>query len=211
MEDTTKEILCEVNQYYSSKILLYGNTPRGVDWNSEEGQFLRFNQLCKIIDSSSNFSINDLGCGYGALLEYLNTRYTTFRYSGFDISEAMIQNAKQRHSKIRNAGFYVASTPIEIADFSITSGIFNVRFERNNEDWWNYLCSTLDVLNSKSLRGFSFNCLTIYSDIDKMKPNLYYADPCKLFDLCKKRYAKDVFLLHDYGLYEFTIGVKKEK
>lgn len=211
MEDKIKEILYEVNQYYSEKISLYGTTPRGVDWNGEEGQVLRFQQLCKIIDCPSGFSVNDLGCGYGALLEYLNIHYATFKYSGFDVSEDMIENAKQRHLKIRNADFCVSSTPIQTADFSIASGIFNVRFERNNEDWWSYLCTTLDVLNSKSLLGFSFNCLTIYSDIEKMKPNLYYADPCKLFDFCKRRYSKDVFLLHDYGLYEFTIGVKKEK
>ena len=211
MEDKTKEILYEVNKYYSEKISLYGTTPRGVDWNGEEGQVLRFQQLCKIIDCPSSFSVNDLGCGYGALLEYLNIYYSTFTYSGFDVSENMIVTAKKRHSKIRNADFCVSSSPFEVADFSIASGIFNVRFERNNEDWWDYLCSTLDILNSKSLRGFSFNCLTIYSDIEKMKPYLYYADPCKLFDFCKRRYSKDVFLLHDYGLYEFTIGVKKEK
>ena len=43
-----------------------------------------------------------------------------------------------------------------------------------------------------------------------MRPDLYYADPCRLFDLCKRRYAKNVALLHDYGLYEFTILVRKQ-
>jgi hypothetical protein len=42
-----------------------------------------------------------------------------------------------------------------------------------------------------------------------MRNYLYYADPCALFDLCKRRYSKHVALLHDYGLYEFTILVRK--
>jgi hypothetical protein len=42
-----------------------------------------------------------------------------------------------------------------------------------------------------------------------MKPHLYYADPCDLFDLCKRRFSPQVTLLHDYGLYEFTILVRK--
>ena len=38
---------------------------------------------------------------------------------------------------------------------------------------------------------------------------LYYADPGRLFDLCKRRYSRNIALLHDYGLYEFTILVRK--
>jgi hypothetical protein len=42
-----------------------------------------------------------------------------------------------------------------------------------------------------------------------MQDYLYYADPRVLFDHCKTRYSKNVALLHDYGLYEFTILVRK--
>ena len=65
------------------------------------------------------------------------------------------------------------------------------------------------LLDGKSSRGFAFNCLTSYSDADKMRDDLYYADPCKLFDRCKRRYSRRVALLHDYGLWEFTILVRK--
>jgi hypothetical protein len=30
-----------------------------------------------------------------------------------------------------------------------------------------------------------------------------------LFDLCKRRYSRNVALLHDYEIYEFTILVRK--
>jgi hypothetical protein len=42
-----------------------------------------------------------------------------------------------------------------------------------------------------------------------MREDLFYADPCELFDYCKTRFARNVALLHDYGLYEFTILVRK--
>ena len=54
-----------------------------------------------------------------------------------------------------------------------------------------------------------YNLLTKYSDKEFMQSYLYYADPCALFDLCKRRYSRHVALLHDYGLYEFTILVRK--
>ncbi len=187
----------------------YGQTSRGVDWNSEEGQLLRFEQLSKVIDSSNQFSVNDLGCGYGAFYEFLVKKYGTLFYSGIDISETMIQGAQQRYQEEPQAQFIISSQPNQILDYSITSGIFNVRFNRSDTEWLEYIKSTLDVLHQTSRLGFAFNCLTSYSDKEKMQPSLYYADPCILFDLCKSQYSRHVSLLHDYGLYEFTILVKK--
>jgi hypothetical protein len=43
-----------------------------------------------------------------------------------------------------------------------------------------------------------------------MRPDLYYADPCFFFDYCQRRYLRRVAVLHDYGLYEFTVVVRKE-
>lgn len=209
MEKSNREILSEVENYYSGKIAAHGPTPQGVDWNGEESQFIRFKQLSRIIIDKHFFSLNDLGCGYGAFLDYLSLVFNDFTYRGLDISEAMIEAAKKKHAAADKARFSVSSIPDEIADYSIASGIFNVRFERDDAEWWEYLCSTLDLLDRTSRLGFSFNCLTSYSDADKMKPYLYYADPCKVFDLCKRKYSRNIALLHDYNLYEFTIGVTK--
>jgi hypothetical protein len=68
---------------------------------------------------------------------------------------------------------------------------------------------TLDMMNISSGAGFSFNCLTSYSDADRMRGDLFYANPLDLFDLCKRRYSRQVALLHDYELYEFTMIVRK--
>ena len=43
----------------------------GVDWPNQGSQYLRFVQLLKICDFGQPISLNDFGCGYGALLEYL--------------------------------------------------------------------------------------------------------------------------------------------
>jgi hypothetical protein len=60
-----------------------------------------------------------------------------------------------------------------------------------------------------STRGFSFNVLTSYSDEDKKRDYLYYADPLFLFDYCKRHFSRKVALLHDYPIYEFSILVRK--
>jgi len=204
-----KPLLAEVADYYSEKLATHGANARGVDWNGEESQVLRFQQLCLLVGKSGPYSINDLGCGYGALYDYLRSDCADLDYLGVDVSAAMIEAASQRFGSDSRARFVVAAAPDAIADFGVASGIFNVRMGRSDEEWARYLESTLDVLDRTSRLGFAFNCLTSYSDADRMRADLYYADPCRLFDLCKRRYSRHVALLHDYGLYEFTIIVRK--
>lgn len=204
-------LLTEVASYYSEKLKTHGETPQGVDWNGEEGQFLRFAQLCKVVDGAGGaFSLNDLGCGYGAMFDYVHAQYPGLSYCGIDISQDMIHSAQARHAHSPGARFICASVPDRVADFGIASGIFNVRLGRTDAEWYDYLVTTLDTLHETSQLGFAFNCLTSYSDEDKKRPYLYYTDPCRLFDLCKRRYSRQVALLHDYGLYEFTILVRKK-
>jgi SAM-dependent methyltransferase len=210
MQEKDSDLLNEVAQYYAGKLAQYGETPRGVDWNGEEGQALRFAQLCRIVDVTEPFSINDLGCGYGALYDFLTSSSEPFSYTGIDVSEEMVRAAEQRYFDRTQVRFIHAAEPDRAADYGVASGIFNVRLGRSDEQWLAYLEATLDVLDRTSRRGFAFNCLTSYSDADKMRDYLYYADPCQLFDLCKRRYSRNVALLHDYGLYEFTILVRKQ-
>jgi SAM-dependent methyltransferase len=210
MQIKTSDLLSEVADYYSSKLAQHGETPRGVDWNGEESQNLRFEQLCKIIEGTDSFSLNDLGCGYGAFYAYAAQRYPKLAYSGIDVSSDMIRAASVRHHGDSHTRFIHGVEPDALADYGVASGIFNVRLGRSDAEWLEYLQTTLDVLARTSREGFAFNCLTSYSDQGKMRDYLYYADPCQLFDLCKRHYSRQVALLHDYGLYEFTILVRKE-
>ena len=68
----------------------------------------------------------------------------------------------------------------------------------------------LDAMAQASTRGFAFNMLSTFSDPDRRRPDLYYADPRVVFGACKERYSERVALLHDYPLWEFTTIVRFE-
>ncbi|MDG6217606.1 hypothetical protein QBR50_19635, partial [Acinetobacter baumannii] len=116
---------------------------------------------------------------------------------GIDVSPEMVRAAALRFEGRANADFICAARIDREADYSVASGIFNVRLKSLDTEWCAHIEATLDMLNAASRRGFSFNCLTSYSDASKMRDDLYYADPCALFDLCKRRYSKSVARLHD--------------
>ncbi len=202
------DLLNDVARYYTDKLRTHGETPNGVDWNSEQGQVQRFDQLAKVIDGAPGFSVCDLGCGYGAFFGYLTERFTEFTYLGCDVSTAMVEAAERRYPD-RRAAFAAVAAPSQACDFAVASGIFNVKLGSEEKAWIEHVENTLDVLDRAGKHGFAFNCLTSYSDKNRMREDLFYADPCRLFDLCKRRYSKQVALLHDYGLYEFTMLVRK--
>jgi SAM-dependent methyltransferase len=202
-------LLAPVERYYTAKLREHGSTARGVDWNGESSQRLRFEQLERVV-AGSDFSLNDLGCGYGAFLTFLRPRYSAFAYRGIDLSAEMIAAARAMHRADPQASFHVGHACDRPADYSVASGIFNVRVKADDQRWLRFILQTIERINACSTRGFAFNCLSRYSDADKMQSHLYYADPCLLFDHCKTRYSKNVALLHDYGLYEFTLLVRKD-
>ena len=203
-----KDIISGVEKYYSEKVKAFGANAKGVDWNSEESQNIRFVQLLKLINTEGNFSVLDYGCGYGTMFGFMKSLFPQFKYTGFDISVDMLKEAQALYVTDNNAE-WMQELGSDIYDYSIASGIFNVKQQHGAEEWKVYIEETLQEINKVSGKGFAFNMLTSYSDTPFMKDYLYYADPCYFFDYCKRNFSKNVALLHDYELYEFCILVKK--
>jgi SAM-dependent methyltransferase len=206
----SKSIIKEVESYYTNKILENGVGSQGVDWNGKESQYLRFEQLSKIlpIQNNATFSIIDFGCGYGEFINYLHQYAYNFEFYGLDISEKMLEIANKNFQEDKFT-FAQSLADVGSKDYLTASGVFNVRQNTTEHDWLQYIIETLNCFNAYTTKGFSFNLLTSYSDKPFMKDYLYYADPIYFFDYCKKHFSRNIALLHDYELYEFTILVRK--
>ena len=200
----------EIKSFFGETLDTYGATPLGANWNSETSQEVRFEQLVKICDRTRPFSMIDYGCGYGALINFLTVRGYTVTYTGYDLLKSMVEKAQVLFKDRANCGFTTHFEELKTSDYVVSSGIFNIRFQYTQDIWTEYVLETLHKMNDLSNKGFSFNMLTKYSDADHMRPHLYYADPGFLFDYCKTHFARNIALLHDYDLYDFTILVKKQ-
>src|ERR1044072_2737681 len=143
-------ILRQVDRYYSDKLQVHGATARGVDWNSPESQRMRFDQLLKICDGRELVGINDYGCGYGALADHLRENGYAFRYCGFDISGPMIAKAKALHSAESQVTFVSEESGLTQADYTVASGIFNVKLQTPTAEWEGYMLQTLETINRLS-------------------------------------------------------------
>ena len=205
---TFEAITAKVAGYYGDRLRQHGATARGVDWNSEESQLLRFTQLARLLPIGETYSVVDYGCGYGAMVDFLEGRGDAFDYQGFDISGEMVELARRDHAT-EGRCFTTSEDELAPADFVVASGIFNVKLDTAVAEWIEYVMSTLARIDRLGARGFAFNMLTSYSDEDRMRADLFYGDPSRFFDHAMRTFSKQVALLHDYGLYEFTILVRK--
>jgi SAM-dependent methyltransferase len=199
-----------IRSLFDQAIKTHGATPRGSDWNSEETQFLRFAQLLKLhTDKTQPFSIIDYGCGYGALVKFLVQEGYDFTYTGYDMTPSALETA-QKTFDLPNCTWTSDWTTVQPADYVVCSGIFNIKFKDTPaEEWYQYMLDTVQSMWAKSQKGLSFNALTSYSDAAYMREDLYYPDPLQVFDFCKRNLSKQVALLHDYGIYDFTILVRR--
>lgn len=203
-------MLTKVSDFYGKSFSEHQATPKGVGWKDKESQDIRFLQLCRVIaegDSKEGISINDFGCGYGALFEYLEERVQIKKYYGYDICPDMITSAKKRNPYSKTE-FIQSSRISHTADYSFASGTFTVQLDSTYKDWTDYIRSSLIKMSKKSKKGFAFNALSTY--VDWKSKGTYYANPLFFFAFCKQNISKYVSLIHDYPLFEWTILVRKE-
>jgi len=205
--------LTAVKDYFSMRFEQHGQDATGVDWNSVYAQETRFEQLAKVIVPGKKFTVLDFGCGYGAMAEWFRRVGLDFEhYYGYDIVEKSLTAGREKYANDPAVTFSGNLTEIPVCDYLTASGVFNIKMDTGYGEWTDYVISNLEEFNRKTSRGFSVNFLTSYSDPERMaeRPDLYYADPCKIFDYCRRHFSRNVALLHDYKIWDFTIIVRKE-
>ncbi len=204
------EVYADIGAYYSAKVVKFGATPLGVDWTCQPTQELRFVQLLKLCDFNSAFSLNDLGCGYGALVAYLNRRHPDFAhdYLGVDLSDAMLRRARRLWRGRDNVRFARGHNSPRQADYSVASGIFNVQLDQPTDRWEKFVARTLEDLNRTSKRGFSVNFVKAPSNGAPGREGVYSTEPERWATYCAAQFRATTEVIEDYGLREFTLIIR---
>jgi SAM-dependent methyltransferase len=202
-------MLSGIAAYYASKLEAHGSTPQGVDWNGIASQERRHRQFLRLLDGKPNASVIDLGCGFGDFLRFLRAEGYRGRFTGYDIAPAMIEKARELHGETDDRQWRIGAEPLDVADFAIASGIFNVRGDVADDIWTRHVHRTIDILARAGRQGFAFNVLSMSSDPERRRREVYYAEPTVMLGHCLSKYGRSVALLQDYGLYEFTVLVRR--
>jgi hypothetical protein len=204
-------LLAPIAVHYGAALRTYGAQPRGVFWRDTKGQRLRFEQLIGILDEDDwkgGLILNDLGCGYGAMFDFLADLpfMKDGRYQGYDITEEMVACCSQRITDPR-ASFEQSLRATKMADYSFVSGTYNLRLDIPDDKWMDHIQRSLVDLATVSRKGLAFNMLGADRSKRRQK-TLYYARPEPFYDFCLRVISPHVTLVTDYPLAEWTIWVR---
>ena len=125
----------KIAEYFDELLEKHGDHYLSLDWKSIESQQVRFSVLFDIIayaDKREDMSILDVGCGlahlYGFLSEHGLISSHRIKYTGIDISEKLINFAKEKHPELDLRVVDMIKDRFDDKfDYVCSSGIFNIR------------------------------------------------------------------------------------
>lgn len=194
-----------VVEHYEARLREFGPSARGVDWKDEASQALRFEVLCGGCALAGS-SLLEVGSGVGHLHDFLEQRGCDTSYTGIDLSEPMTAAARQRHPELRfeQRDLLDWDTP-ETWDAVLCSGLFHVKLDAPDAAWQEFVFAMLKRMYARCHEVMAFNLMS--DQVDFRSPQLYYADPGRILDFCRRELSRHVAIRHDYPLYEFSVHV----
>jgi hypothetical protein len=153
----------QLNRAYRDRLVSKGKTAQGVFWRSQSSQYARFDALLSLVHQLRGYqptSIADIGCGYGAMLDFINqsSNFRHFDYLGVDINRAMIAACRQKFPHQPDI-FSTGNRPSRIVDFCLFSGTFNLTHSNDPALWSDYIFACLDRCMTQTRYGLVLNLL----------------------------------------------------
>ena len=181
----------KLNRAYEDRLAALGPTPKGVFWRNESTQIARFHSILNLINKFTpiaNPMLADVGCGYGAMLNFIQKtpRYQNFHYMGIDINRAMIKTCKQKFPNQKRL-FLVGKHPPSPVDFCVFSGTFNLCHTNNTTLWLDYIFANLRQCWQRSRYGLVLNLLC--GQKAEVKSQIFYADRQKFITAASRLFG----------------------
>ena len=201
----------QISNIYNKRFDNFNNTPKGVFWNSKLSQDLRLNIILdKILQNtkSDEFSIADIGCGYGRFYEILKERNLDdkVKYHGFDINQKIINFCKNNKDFV-NVKFGISALPFDDTDYVVMSGTYNLTPTNDISLWEDYIIKNL-TNNWKFVRkAMIFNCLI--KEKRKIEKKLYYTELSWIQKICERNFCDPEVIKHNLLKDDITIILKK--
>ncbi len=203
-------------KYYEDLLAKHGDHFLSLDWKSPESQRLRFNifeEIIALTGKTNNFSMLDVGCGFGDLYGYLKGSGYKFDYTGYDIAPKIIETAKRKYpdARFEIKDILDCKNPKQF-DFVFCCGALNISFEEK-EAHLDFIQSMLIVMFELCKIGVGVNFLSTqavyYLPEDVLKQSQYfYSDPERIIRFSKAITSRYI-LRHEYNPGDFTVVLLK--
>lgn len=192
-----------IAQYYDRLVERYGYDLRACDYGHPQSQHTRFRVISDVMPLDGK-SVLDVGCGFAEFGEFLDGRYRDVRYTGIDISDAMIDQARRLHPEADIRRLNILDEAPERFDLVAANGIFYLL----GDDAPHLMRNLIVKMFETALEGVAFSSLSAWTS-DKEEGE-FYADPLETVEFCRTL-TPWVVLRHDYHPRDFTIYMHRDQ
>ena len=202
----------EIAATFNSRFEAYGPTPEASLWFNKSRQLARFSKLTEAIVSrvsNNEVTIGDVGCGYGAFLDYLakHNSEIRFKYYGYDIADRVIAYCS-KNLQTANATFLHRSRPTRKADFHVMSGTYNYTPNMGVGPWRSYMRDEIKYIFSATNKCIVFN-LMLADKAYISKSSIFYEEMEHFLSFCRKELGETTILEHPLLRLEKTFCIEK--
>ncbi|HYH18711.1 MAG TPA: class I SAM-dependent methyltransferase [Azospirillum sp.] len=189
-----------------------GGTPRGVLWPNEVDLVTRYDVVFDMVRGRGDFSLLDVGCGPGLVLDYLEARGWLGRvdYHGVDVSAPMIERARADWPDrlFERRDLLTEPLPERSVDYAMVAGVFTARFGLSHQEMEHFATALLRAAWPSVRTALSFNVMSTH--VDWQRDDLFHWPMDAAVAFCKAFLSRHVVVRADYGLYEYTVQVYRE-
>ncbi|MBK7311188.1 MAG: class I SAM-dependent methyltransferase [Sphingobacteriaceae bacterium] len=192
----------KINNTFFEKLITNSNDDHSAVGQSSLSHKKRFDTMLKV-GHLQDSTLLDIGCGLGSFYDFLNQCQLNTTYTGFDISEKMIQKAKKQHPQI--AERFILKDILEDKvdsnfDYIVSVGPLNLFLdEKTNYD---ITLNLMEKMFKHANKGFAFSMTSALSR--KKNNDTFYYD-AKMIISHLEKYCNNYRLDHSYLPHDFTI------
>ncbi|QNL20593.1 class I SAM-dependent methyltransferase [Hyphobacterium sp. CCMP332] len=199
-----------LKEHYEKKLKEHGPTARGMDWPNPEDLDSRFKVLTSII-AEKNVTLLDLGCGAGLLIDFMKrNQLDDITYFGSDISEKMISAAKEKYTDNEFEVRDILDQPYEQGqfDYVIMNGVLTEKREMSQAQMIDFAQNIIQSAFKSCRKGLAFNVMSTH--VDWKREDLFHWELDEVVSFLVAKCSRHIRILMDYGLYEYTVHIRKE-
>ncbi|MBU9619655.1 class I SAM-dependent methyltransferase [Burkholderia multivorans] len=210
MKQNLHEILI---RHYETCLQRHGDTHLGVDWPNAEDANTRYRVMLDLVrPGSTPATLLDFGCGASHLYQYMIDRDVNgLSYTGLDASEAFCDLSQRKYPGNEYVCVDVLAEPDRLGeyDYIVMNGVFTEKRELGYDEMFDYFARMLRVVFPKARKGIAFNVMS--KEVDWERDDLFHVPVTQLTHFVARELSRHYVVRHDYGLYEYTTYVYRER
>lgn len=210
----------KIVEHYEDCFDKHGDTPQGVDWTKEEQVEARYQTMIELINFREKSFINigkksllDYGCGLSHLCEFINNKEIDYiDYTGLEISEKFYNQSKIKYPKNKYIlGDILNDTNLlkRNYDYIVMNGVFTERRDLSYEIMFKYFTQMIKIIYEYCDKALAFNVMS--KQVDWEIDYLFHVPMDDMANFLTKNITRDFIIRNDYGLYEYTVYLFKNK